>query len=166
MHVDVLDLSFEERATLRELPDRVHDVSEIEVRCRDLMEHRGEDEEVFLVQQRDFDVGVITEPAIELTDRIDASEATAEHNNPRSAPRSARRRSRHRSRDERAGSLAPPQPPEHVVDAQRAGANGQLSAGDCPTSAITGNWRGVDFGPARTVPVAAIPFSAELKRSD
>src|ERR1041384_297653 len=44
-----------------ELADRVDDVCGVEVACRDLMEHRGEEEEVVLVDEGDFYGGIMCE---------------------------------------------------------------------------------------------------------
>ncbi|MFN8643862.1 MAG: hypothetical protein U0802_20205 [Candidatus Binatia bacterium] len=84
--VDVQHLSVEERGAAEQLADRVDDVGEIEVGGRHLVQHRREEEEVVLVDQRDLDGRVAAEEPFELHHRVDPAEPAAEDHDARWAP--------------------------------------------------------------------------------
>jgi hypothetical protein len=56
--VDRLNLALKEPNVPQHLTDRIDDMRDIEVTCRYFMKHRREQEEVFLTNQRDFEIGI------------------------------------------------------------------------------------------------------------
>src|SRR6266436_4398681 len=74
--VDRLNFAFKESNVPQHLTDRVDDMGYIEVACRYFMKHRREQEEVFLTDQRDFEIGIAA--FFELESRVQTTETAAE----------------------------------------------------------------------------------------
>ena len=62
-----------------EFAQRADDIGQVEIARRHLVEHRGEEEEIFLSDEGDFDVGVAA--LFEFERGVEAAEAAAENEN-------------------------------------------------------------------------------------
>ena len=74
--VDRLDLPCEKADVAQQFPDRVDGVGQVEVAGGHFVQHGREQEEIFLADQRDFEVGLAT--LLEFEGRVEAPEAAAE----------------------------------------------------------------------------------------
>ena len=65
-------------------------MGDVHVACRDLVQHGREEKEVVTADERDVDVFAMAEPPLELTGRLNAAKATAEHDDASSSHSSPR----------------------------------------------------------------------------
>src|SRR3954465_6946931 len=79
VQIDVLHLPLKERDILQKLANGVHDIREVEVAGCNLVQHRGEQEEILFIDQRDFDVWTSGEALLKFECRVKARESAA-HN--------------------------------------------------------------------------------------
>jgi hypothetical protein len=80
--VDARDVAVEKADLVQQLAHGVHDVGDVEVARRDLMQHGSEEKEVVFVDDGDLDVRVVPETAIELDRGVDATEPAADDQDP------------------------------------------------------------------------------------
>src|SRR5919108_1858940 len=81
LEIDPLDLTGKESHVAEQLPDRVDDVCQIEVARRDLVKHRGEEEEVVAIDERDSHARVAADEPVELSRGCDTGESATEDDN-------------------------------------------------------------------------------------
>src|SRR3954454_15449880 len=72
--IDLLYFPFKERDVFQKLSNGVDDVGQIQIAGCDFVQHGSEQEEVFLVDQRDLNLGTSRKSLIEFERRIQAGE--------------------------------------------------------------------------------------------
>ena len=79
--VDLLDGADEEPRALQQLAQGVHDVDDVEIARRDLVQHRGEEKEVLAAHERHLDRRRSSQQPLELTCGRQAAETATENDN-------------------------------------------------------------------------------------
>ena len=78
LEIDTLHVAVKYPHPLQQLPHRADDMRYIEITCRDFMQHRREQEEVFAIHESHFDIGIFCEALFKIQGCIKATEAAAE----------------------------------------------------------------------------------------
>lgn len=73
LQIDLLHLALEERYIVQELSDGVNNIREIQVTGGDFVQHWSEQEEVFLVDERDLKLGSSRKSLIQFQRRIQSA---------------------------------------------------------------------------------------------
>jgi len=79
--VDAADLGMKEIDVPQHFANRVHYMGEIDIAGGHFVQHRGEEDEVFAVDESDFQVIAAGEDFVEFQGRIEAAESAAENEN-------------------------------------------------------------------------------------
>src|SRR5215468_7322913 len=79
--IDCLYISFEEIHLSEKLADRVHDICEIQIAGRDLMQHWSEQEEVLAIHERNFHIRMVCQPLLEFKRGIEAAKSATQDEN-------------------------------------------------------------------------------------
>src|SRR5437899_2346718 len=81
VQVNPLHVTLKELNTFKELPDWIDDMCHVQVACGNLVQHRCEKEEIVVIDQRDFHVGIACNGALNFECGIEAAKTAAQNDN-------------------------------------------------------------------------------------
>src|SRR6516164_9004070 len=76
VQINRLNIGIDKLHMTKNTAERVHDVAWIKIACRDLMQHRRKQDEIFAADQRHFHVCSTREPSIEVHCRVKPGKST------------------------------------------------------------------------------------------